>query len=218
MTLAICTTWLSSADPDAGLTPSPLERTAWGEITPSGDRRLSLMPMCALMASLRTRASQADGRSTACFARLSDESGLALVLALLIVAALSITTAAMIMLVTSNETSVGRDRQEERAFNVAEAGLNEAVSYLSNQNTLSISSVAPTNFSLDSGSGQWEATKTSSTTTVDTWTLYSKATVGKTSRKVSVQLAANKSRHQHPVVRDLGQGLLRRRQERSART
>ena len=111
--------------------------------------------------------------------RLSDESGIALVLALVVVAALSVSTASLITLVTSNQTAVGRDRQEERAFNIAEAGLNEAVSYLSTQDTLAISSVAATNYSLDNGSGQWWATKTASTSTVDTWTIYAKATSGK---------------------------------------
>src|SRR5436190_7632320 len=98
--------------------------------------------------------------------RLSDESGLALGLALIVVAALSVATASMITLVTSNQTAVGRDRQEERAFNIAEAGLNEAVSYLSTQDTLSISSVAATDYSLDNGSGQWSATKTATSSTV----------------------------------------------------
>src|SRR5512132_3902530 len=59
-----------------------------------------------------------------------DESGTSLVLALLVAAALTISTASLTSLVTSNETSFGRDRQEARAFNVAEAGLNYAVSYL----------------------------------------------------------------------------------------
>ena len=139
-------------------------------------------------------------------ARLADESGLALVLALIVVAALSASTASMIMLVTSNQTAVGRDRQEERAFNMAEAGLNEAVSYLSTQNTLLISSVSPTDFSLDNGTGQWSATKTATTPTVDTWTLYSRATSGNVSRKVSVQLAANKSVINTPSWAGWGKG------------
>src|SRR6059058_5802002 len=82
-------------------------------------------------------------------ARLAEESGFALVLALLVVAALSIATASTITLVTSNESAVGRDRQEERAFNIAEAGLNEAISYLSTQDTLSLSAVPLTSYSLD---------------------------------------------------------------------
>src|SRR4051794_28273928 len=139
-------------------------------------------------------------------ARLAEESGFALVLALVVVATLSIATASTITLVTSNETAVGRDRQEERAFNIAEAGLNEAISYLSTQNTLSISAVSPTNYSLDGGSGQWTATKTGSSSTVDTWTLESQATSGKSSRKVSVQLAANKTNVSSPASGVWGKG------------
>jgi Tfp pilus assembly protein PilX len=139
-------------------------------------------------------------------ARLSNESGLALVMALLVVAALSVGTASLIMLVTSNQNAVGRDRQEERAFNIAEAGLNEAVSYLSTQDTLAISTVGATDYSLDNGSGQWWADKTASTSTVDTWTLYSRATFGKTSRKVSVQLAANKTVVSTPASATWGKG------------
>src|SRR3954454_11152755 len=138
--------------------------------------------------------------------RLSDESGLALVLALLVVASLSVATASMIMLVTSHQTAVGRDRQEERAFNIAEAGLNRGVSYLSTQNTLAISSVAATNYSLDNGGAQWWATKTSSTSTVDTWTLYAQATSGHSTRKVSVKLAANKSTTLTPTYASWGKG------------
>jgi Tfp pilus assembly protein PilX len=138
--------------------------------------------------------------------RLSSESGLALAMALIVVAALSVATASLITLVTSSATAVGRDRQEERAFNIAEAGLNEAVSYLSKQDTLSISAVAWTDYSLDNGTGQWSATKTASSTTVDTWTLYAKATSGKSTRQVSVKLAANKTVSSTPVSGAWGMG------------
>ena len=145
------------------------------------------------MAAQRTSGTPGRRLAAGVRKRLSNESGLALVLALIVVAALSVATASMIMLVTSNQTAVGRDRQEERAFNIAEAGLNEAVSYLSTQDTLSISAVAATDYSLDNGSGQWWATKTATSSTVDTWTLYAQATSGSAKRKVSVKLAANKS-------------------------
>src|SRR5689334_19064900 len=59
-----------------------------------------------------------------------EEHGVSLVLALLITAALSISTAALATLITSNEHAFGRDRQETLAFNTAEAGLNYAISYL----------------------------------------------------------------------------------------
>ena len=59
-----------------------------------------------------------------------DERGVALVLALLIVAALSISTAAIATLITSNESAFGRDRQELLAFNSAEAGINYGIATL----------------------------------------------------------------------------------------
>lgn len=165
-----------------------------GEIPRPSDARSGLpVPMWCWMASQRTSESRVRRRFRCIRRRLSDESGVSLVLVLLVVSALSISTAAMTQLVTSNEAAYGRDRQEVRASSVGEAGLNEGVSYLSNQDNLLISSVSPQTFSLDSGTGQWWADKTATTATVDTWTIYSQATVGKVTRKFSVQLAANKS-------------------------
>ncbi len=125
--------------------------------------------------------------------RLADERGLSLVLALIVVSALSITTAALAELIQSNEHAFGRDRQEERAFNIAEAGINYGVSHLT---TLSSSSYAvgssigtgpsSNTYSLDNGTGGWWAEKTAS----DKWTIYSQSTVAGVSRKVSVQLSA----------------------------
>ena len=61
---------------------------------------------------------------------VEDDRGIALVMALLIVAALSISTASIATLVTSNEHFFGRDRQETLAFNTAEAGVNYAIATL----------------------------------------------------------------------------------------
>src|SRR5262245_14866859 len=55
------------------------------------------------------------------------EDGIALALAVLVLGILTISTAAMITAVTSNERAFGRDRQTNRALNVAEAGLNAGV-------------------------------------------------------------------------------------------
>ena len=132
-------------------------------------------------------------------ARLTDESGFSLVLALVVVAALSLSTASLVSLVTSNERAYGRDRQDARVFNVAEAGLNEGIAYLSTQNTLLISSVSPTNFTVDGRSGVWSATKTATSPTVDIWTIDSRATAGLSKKKLSVQLAANKSLLSNPA-------------------
>ncbi len=62
--------------------------------------------------------------------RAAEERGVTLIIALLITSALTITTAALALLVTSNEHAFGRDRQETLAFNTGEAGLNYAISYL----------------------------------------------------------------------------------------
>ena len=147
---------------------------------------------------------------------LADESGLALVLALIVVAALSDSTASMIMLVTSNQTAVGRDRQEERAFNMAEAGLNEAVSYLSTQNTLLISSVSPTDFSLDNGNrpvvGDEDGDHPDGRHVDALLQSHLRERVAK-----GLGAARGKQvRHQHPLVGRLGQGFLHRRQVHAA--
>jgi len=77
-----------------------------------------------------TRAPWGRNRRRRLLERARDERGVSLVLSLLIVAALSISTAALATLITSNELAFGRDRQETLAFNTAEAGLNYSISYL----------------------------------------------------------------------------------------
>jgi len=56
-----------------------------------------------------------------------SESGQALVLAFIVMVALSITIGGVISYTTSNENQFGRDRQLNRAFHIAEAGLNNAI-------------------------------------------------------------------------------------------
>src|SRR5689334_8958209 len=87
----------------------------------------------------RWRITWIRGRFERLHRRLADERGLSLVLALIVVTALSITTAALAQLIQSNEHAFGRDRQEERAFNIAEAGINYGASHLT---TLTSSSYA----------------------------------------------------------------------------
>src|SRR5438128_11939275 len=78
----------------------------------------------------RSTSASPDRRHGRIRALVDDERGISLVLALLVVAALSISTAALATLITSNEHAFGRDRQETLAFNTAEAGLNYSISYL----------------------------------------------------------------------------------------
>ena len=159
------------------------------------------------MASQRTSGKPGRRSVDGVRARLSDESGLALVLALVVVAALSVATASLIMLVTSNQTAVGRDRQEERAFNIAEAGpergclvplhAEHAEHLVGRRDELLASTAAAA-----SGGPRRRQPRS----TVDTWTLYAQATSGKSTRKVSVKLAANKSVISTPSSASWGKG------------
>jgi Tfp pilus assembly protein PilX len=108
--------------------------------------------------------------------RLRDQRGTALVLALLVVAVLSISTAAIATLVSSNETAYGRDRQELIAFDSAEAGLNYGIATLAKSidpsGLASVGATASGNFPNGTGTGTWTATKIAKTTwriTSDAW-------------------------------------------------
>lgn len=85
-------------------------------------------------------------------------------LALVISMTLAISTATMATLMVANERSASRGRDATRAFNVAEAGLNNALSVLSQYDgdgSLAVGSTLPSaTFDLDDGSGTYSATKT----------------------------------------------------------
>jgi len=61
------------------------------------------------------------------------ERGQSLVLALVLTAALTISIAGIISYTTGNQFSFNRDRQADRALNIAEAGLNQGLSVVGNQ-------------------------------------------------------------------------------------
>src|SRR5262245_22884436 len=131
----------------------------------------------------------------------ADERGVALVLTLLIVITLTISTAAVATLVTSNEKACSRDRQEVLALNAAEAALNYALSRLA-------ATVDPTGsagyggaswyaanhqstgatvlFDDSAGKGTWWANKIDA----NTWRLFATGTSpnGHVTRKVSVKV------------------------------
>jgi len=125
----------------------------------------------------------------------TDESGFSLVLAIIMVASLSVATASLSSLVVSNTRSFGRDRQEARAFNVAEAGLNYAVSRLTTYDpsgSLAVNSTigstgSPQLFTLDGGTGNggWWAEKTA----VNVWTVHARGISpnGAVKREVAVE-------------------------------
>jgi len=87
------------------------------------------------------------------------------VLALVIMGTLSITIASVAMFTTSNEQHSARDRDIARALNTAEAGLNNALEVLTQQDPTGTqavgSTLASTTFSIDGGSGTYSATKNS---------------------------------------------------------
>lgn len=113
----------------------------------------------------------------------------------MVVVALSISAAGLSGLIASNQTAYGRDRQDERAFNNAEAGLNYALAKLSTLNSASygpFSTIDWTPFPIDDGSnnGAWRAVKSSLLGANTYWTVYSRATIGRVTRNVKVKVAA----------------------------
>ena len=115
-------------------------------------------------------------------------------LAVIVVAALTISTAAMVQLTTSNQTAFTRDRLETRAFNTAEQGLNTAVATLRGfdngsrpQNSTYGSSGTPV--ACCDGLGGWWALKTSATQ----WTIWAvgRAPNGDVLRTLSMRAQAD---------------------------
>lgn len=124
-----------------------------------------------------------------------EERGVALALTLMVVVAISISGAALSQLITSNQTAYARDRQDERAFNNAEAGINYAIAKLSTLNSASygaFSTIDWTTFPIDDGTmnGSWRAVKSSNLGLGTYWTVYAQATIGRVTRQVKVRVAA----------------------------
>ena len=86
-------------------------------------------------------------------------------LALVVMGSFSIMIAGVATFMTSNERSSARDRDVARALNTAEAGLNNALAVLTQQDSTGTSPIgstlSSTSFSIDGGSGTYSATKTS---------------------------------------------------------
>lgn len=98
-----------------------------------------------------------------------SDSGQSLVLALIVMSALTISIGALISFTTGNEAQFSRDRQSARAFHVAEAGLNNALAVIANADDNDVQAVGsvmgPYSFSLDGGSGSYSMTKYAKTDT-----------------------------------------------------
>jgi hypothetical protein len=92
-----------------------------------------------------------------------SESGQSLVLALVVMSALTISIGALVSFTTGNEAQFSRDRQSARAFHVAEAGLNNALSLIANaddNDTQTAGAVmGPYTFSLDGAAGTYSMKK-----------------------------------------------------------
>ena len=113
-------------------------------------------------------------------------------MALIIMSSLAISTGAIAMIVVSNENLSERDRDTARALNVAEAGLNNALSVISqtdpNGTQATGSTLSSTSFTIDSGSGSYSATKSTSSA----WTISASGTApnGNVTRHLELKVEA----------------------------
>ena len=141
-----------------------------------------------------------DPRSRRVWRHIAAERGTSLVLALVIVAALSITTASVAQLVGGNEHFFGRDKQETLAFDTAEAGINYAISTLAQTVDATGSqpagygygsSTSPNAYPAGTGNGGWWATKIQKAP-YGIWQVYGTGTspTGQVIREVSVKVKA----------------------------
>ena len=80
-----------------------------------------------------------------------SESGQSLVLAFIVMCALSITVGGVISFTTSNESQFGRDRQLDRAFHIAEAGLNNGIEVVEKKDASNDSDAARQSLSTSTG-------------------------------------------------------------------
>lgn len=133
-----------------------------------------------------------DRLASATRALARDERGVTMVMALVITSSLAISTGAVAMIMVSNENMSSRDRDTARAVYVAEAGLNNALSVISQSDATGSQSVgatlSPTSFTLDGGSGTYSATKTTATL----WTISAQGTApnGTVTRHLELQVEA----------------------------
>ncbi len=105
---------------------------------------------------------------------LSCESGQSLVLAMIVMSALTISIGALISLTTGNEHQFGRDRESARAFHVAEAGVNNGLSLIVTNDDNDVQAVGttlgPYAVSMDGAKGSYTLTKYAKTATPCTQT------------------------------------------------
>ena len=116
-----------------------------------------------------------------------DESGIALVLAVLSLMVLVISSVTVVTLVTTNEDQAGTQRQAARALTAGEAGLDLAANAVGGAGTQTSLSGSST---VDGNSVTWTAAKTTPATGTPYWTLTATAVSanGKVTRVVQEQM------------------------------
>src|SRR5512132_2036808 len=130
--------------------------------------------------------------------RLAGQDGIALVLTLIVMGVLTIGTAAVITEVNSNEHHFGRDRQVNRALNVAEAGLGAGVDAVKALPATATSSPGASG-TTDHGSWSYTATRAQDSSNPDLyyWTITSTGASpdGNVTRIVSRKVAETITHH-----------------------
>ena len=100
---------------------------------------------------------------------MRSDCGQSLVLAMIVMSALTISIGALISLTTGNEQQFGRDRESVRAFHVAEAGVNNGLSLIVTNDDNDVqgpgTTLGPYPVSLDGASGSYTLTKHAKTET-----------------------------------------------------
>jgi hypothetical protein len=108
-----------------------------------------------------------------------SENGQSLVLAMIVMSALTISIGALVSFTTGNEAQFSRDRESARAFHAAEAGVNNGLSIIVNNDDndvqpvgttlgpypISSSSTCTSNCNLDGATGTYTLTKYAATST-----------------------------------------------------
>jgi Tfp pilus assembly protein PilX len=137
-----------------------------------------------------------------------DERGIALPLAIVVSASLAISTLALTVLMVSGQGSAARSRDTAQALSVAEAGLNNALSVISQRDpsgSLAVGSTIPaTTISLDNAQATFSATKTAPTE----WTISSTGTSpsGAVTRRLELTVAAETTTTSTPASPVYGYG------------
>ena len=131
-------------------------------------------------------ATRADLRAAA-----RGEDGIALILSVIVMLVLTISVAGTITAVTANEHAFGRDRQTNRALNIAEAGMNAGVAAVKAL-PATATSLSPASGTTDNGSWSYSVTRAQDSTNPDLylWTITSTGVSpdGNVSRIVSTKV------------------------------